>query len=188
MRRLETLKEILGHISRPIESFRFMGFSFVGFILHGGVSLETSFEYQPADKIKKYWFRTTIQLDADIINVVPRPDSYPDNPNWQQVFERAYQTHQDRLKQFITRLDAIRIIAWVIGAILSLLPIISIWTAAPSEVRLHTFRWAYPIGWFFLAYLTRRYLLRTIFRLTARIVGFWIKKKITESLGPLCPS
>ncbi len=187
MRRLKILKDILGHISHPIESFRFMGSSFAGFILHGGVSVETSFEYQPAGMIEKYWFRTTIQLDADIINTVPRPDLYPDNPNWQQVFERAYQTHQDRLKQFITRLDGIRIIAWVIGSILSLLPIISIWTMAPSEIRLHIFRWAYPAVWLILAYLIRRYLLRTIFRLTVKIVGFWIKKKMTPSLESSTP-
>lgn len=177
MRELKILRDILDLVSHPIESFRFIGSSFAGFILHGGVSVETAFEYPPAGTAGKYWFRTTLQLDADIINVVPNPDLFPDNPDWQEVFDKAYRTHQDRLKQLSRRLDGIQIVAWGIGVIVSSFPMMSVWKTHVLEMGLQSLRWAYPIIWLILAYLIRRYILRGLFRLTNAVFGFWIKKR-----------
>lgn len=175
-RLVEVLENILGCLFHPVESYKFLGSSLRAFILDGAVSIETALEYQPLDKIEKYWFRTMIQLDGDIINIVPR--SNLDDSGWQEAFQSAYRTHQEKLKQFVSQLDGIRIIAWMTGTIISAIPTFMSWKFGPSEI------WGYALGWEYLillpilAYLVRKYALRTILWLIVRIAVRWSKRRL----------
>lgn len=163
--------------AHPVEFLKFMRSDVWQLILDGGISIETLFEYQPTRKGDAYRFRTTVQLDADIINFVPEPDLYPGNLDWQKAFQKGYQAHQETLKRFAAQLDGVRIFAWIIGAMISTLVIVSMWKRVPLEIRGYPLDWVYLIVWSGFVYAVRRYALTVVFRLIVWLVTWWIQMR-----------
>ena len=162
-------------VAHPVEFLKFMGSDFRKLILDGGISIETPFEYQPTRKGDAYRFRTTVQLDADIVNFVPEPDLYPGNLDWQKAFEGGYRTHQETLKRFASQLDGVRILAWIIGTMMSTLVIVSMRKRVPLEIGGYPLDWVYLILWSGCVYAVRRYALTVVFLLIVGLMTRWIR-------------
>jgi hypothetical protein len=170
---MEVFENLRTYVLHPLDFYTFLESSLRAFMLEGAVSIETAFQYRPLDKSAKYWFRTTIQLDGDIITIVPGSDPY--DSGWQEAFQRAYRAHQEKLRQFVSQLDGIRFIAWMTGTMLSAIPTVFIWKLGPPEIKGHVVGWAYLSLWPILAYIARRYVVRAILWVTIRM-GAWLIK------------
>jgi hypothetical protein len=169
MERLKTLREILPYVMHPIDWLLFTAVSLRDFALRGGVEIDTSFEYQRGSTGETHWFRTVIQLDADIINTVPEPDLYRDDLAWRGAFDKAYRVHRERVGQLGARLGGIGVMAWMGGAVVGLFPTLFLWHLGPSDVKVYGLQWAYSIVWLITAYLVRRYAVKGFLALVIKI-------------------
>ena len=177
MKRLfEVIGDTQDRLLHPVDFYRCLGSSLRAFILEGAVSIETTIEDQPLNNNKNYWFRTTIQLDGDIISIVPK--SNPEDSDYQEIFQTAYIKHQKKLRHFVSQLDGIRIIAWMTGTIISAIAAICSWKFGPSEIWGYAFGWVYLILWPIIAYFIRKYGLRNILWLAIRFGAWWNKKRL----------
>lgn len=82
------------------------------FIMDGKISINT--QIQNSLTKKKNEFRTIIQLDADIISIIPNPDSF-NNENDKSNYEKKCIEHQNKVQEFSTKLDSIGTFIWVIS-------------------------------------------------------------------------
>ena len=60
----------------------------------GGVLVQTDFSY--ADQ--PYYFRTNIQIDGQVINIVPDPACYKQDPGWVTLWQQQHQQHQQKIQ------------------------------------------------------------------------------------------
>jgi len=181
---LQIIRQVLFFIPQTTKAFRFMFRSFPNFIWHGGVSVETSFQYQPVGKNEtyRYLFRTTVQLDADIINFLPAPDPCPADTHWYEFCEQKYQIHQERVKQQLAQLQGIQNIVWVFSIALSLLSLFLFWKIGERKTEILPATWIWPILLGLLTYLLKRYLGKHIFKRVIILIGFWVKKRSRKRL------
>ncbi len=70
-------------------------------IVEGAICLETPFSHQPRDggEIYQASFLTSIHLDGNILNFLPDPEKFPNDPEWRAVFSAAAETHQQRVSR-----------------------------------------------------------------------------------------
>lgn len=52
---------------------------------------------------EKYWFRTILQIDGDIINIYPDPLLFCQSAEQQSLFDTVYQQHQKSIEQLFAK-------------------------------------------------------------------------------------
>ncbi len=79
------------------------------FVEQGGMSIETQYTYQAPDHSQHdILYRTSIQLDGDVINFLPDPDLFADDPQWDTQLQEYAAQHFLAVRQFYQELDGIR--------------------------------------------------------------------------------
>lgn len=79
------------------------------FVEQGGKSIDTKHVYQALDKTQhELHFRTSIQLDGDVINFFPDPDRFADDPQWKEQLMGYVDTHYQQVGIFYKDLEAMQ--------------------------------------------------------------------------------
>lgn len=94
------------------------------FMTEGAATIETRFTYQPtiphptdaanrteATPTVTGVFRTCIQLDGDVLNIIPPPDLYPNDTAWSATLQTQWVLHQAKVKSFFNQLNAFRMLS-----------------------------------------------------------------------------
>lgn len=179
---LKLIDQGIYFIPRFIKALKFMRVSFLEFITQGGISIETLFQYKCVDKNYNYIFRTTIQLDADIINFLPDPDLFKNDANWNKLHKEKCQEHQTKVRKTLTGLDGIYTITWVISAFLSIVSVILLKKTIPFYGNETIFLLIALIA---LTYIFRTFICNYFFKLIIFLIGFSIRKKVIEKISRL---
>ena len=176
---LKTIKRIVFLMPQAVRSAPFMVTTFPHLIVHGGISVDTPFEYRSPQEgqARRFFFRTVIQMDADIINFLPRPDSFPDDPGWTQLYEEKYKAHRARVEALFAKLDGLPSLAWLVSGGLSLASVTVAARTFIGEMETLLFRFSFLSLSVFLTYVFRKYLLRSIFKGAILFGGYWMKKR-----------
>ena len=122
----QPIKRLLSRIPRAIQSMSFMVARFSDFVVWGGIRVETPlrFRSQANGEIAEAFFRTTIQLDGDIINILPDPypEPYKNDPSWLRIYEERSRLHWERIGRLLIQSDQItRSVTWIVNALAGLL-------------------------------------------------------------------
>jgi hypothetical protein len=165
------VRQIIFFIPQFVKALHFLFEDFPDFIRRGGISIETHFQYKPVghNDNNNFLFRTTIQADADIINLLPEPGLFPAEADWYKLYEEKYRIHREYVNKVFHKLDGIYTIKWVVSAVLSSIPFIFPGTRIMDV-------WLLIIFWAIMTYLVRRYFLRHFFKLVIFLIKFWLKK------------
>ncbi len=108
---LKFAEKIIYFIPGIFYGMHFMVTVFPEFIYRGGISINTQFKYADKNQI----FRTTIQLDADIIQFIPDPGLFKEEDGGRELYKQQYQTHCSKVKQILEKADAMESLAWIPG-------------------------------------------------------------------------
>lgn len=177
---LKLIDQGIYFIPRFIKALNFMLVSFPEFIIRGGISIETPFQYKYVDKNYNYIFRTTIQLDADIINFLPDPDLFKNDANWNKLHKEKCQEHQTKVQKTLAELDGIYTITWVISATLS---IVSVTLLEKTIAFYENETILILITLITLTYIFRRFISNYFYKQIIFLIGFLIRKKIIEKVS-----
>lgn len=167
----DLVRQIIFFVPQFVKALHFLFKDFPDFIRRGGISIETHFQYKPVghNYNNNFLFRTTIQADADIINLLPEPGLFPAEADWYKLYEEKYQIHREHVNKVFHKLDGIYTVNWVVSAVLSFIPFIF------SGKRIMDI-WLLIIFWAIMTYLFRRYVLRHFLKLVIFLIKFWLKK------------
>lgn len=170
-------------LPRSVHAFHFMLTRFPDFIGLGGVLVETRFRFRPksGDEAKEFAFRTTIQLDGDVVNILTSPDYYAGDPDWRRLYDENYRMHLGRIERPIAQLErTMTHVAWLAGTLLSLFSTFTVWSRHGTVITPpHPAAWmgngallvAFVLGAFLLHAIFRRVLPRLVFALIRRRVA-----------------
>jgi hypothetical protein len=174
------IKKIFLFIPQAIRSVPFVVTKLPQLIVHGGIAVDTPFEYRSPSysQTRTFFFRTVIQMDADVINFLPEPDCLPNDPDWEKLYEEKYKTHRARVVQLFSKLDGVQSLAWLVSAGLSLVSVTFVGSKFVAEIETLLFRFSFVSLLVFLAYLFRKYLFSYILKLTLHLAGFLIKRRL----------
>jgi hypothetical protein len=86
--------------------------------VNGGFELQTPLIYCNDAQAIAYQgaFRTVLQIDGDIINVIPPPDLFAADVAWQQHYQQAQQQHQRQFQHILEHLSLVRTLSRRMGA------------------------------------------------------------------------
>lgn len=172
---LKLLDQVLYFIPRFISSMIFMLTGFPDLIIRGGITVITPFHYRSLEN--EYDFRTSIQLDADIINFIPDPDQFKNDITWKMLYAEKYQIHHKKIKKLMADLYGIYTVPWVLSAGSSVFLLISIdWllTIDISEIILYY----QMIILMALIYVFRKLFFKNFFKYLIFFSAFLIRKRI----------
>lgn len=140
---------------------KFLAKSLPAFIGEGGISIETPMYHKPAERIK-YGFRTTIQPDGDVINLLPQPDLFQNDSIWTKLYEESYRMHHPKVQKFLADLQSIHTIPWAISMFLSYSSVISVKKAFVADGTI-LIRYGEAMLWIVLIIPLQRYLSKYVF-------------------------
>ncbi len=120
--RLKRIKRVIIFIPQLIRALKFLAQYFSEFIVDGGLSIITGFQYQDANlnTNQAFQFRTVIQPDGDIVNFVPPPHAFMNDSNWDRLYKENRNMHHQKTEKLLADLDGLYTIPLVIDMILSL--------------------------------------------------------------------
>jgi hypothetical protein len=172
------VRQIIFFIPQFVKALHFLFEDFPDFIRRGGISIETHFQYKPVghNDNNNFLFRTTIQSDADIINLLPELGLFPAEADRYKLYEEKYRIHRECVNKVFHKLDGIYTIKWVVSAVLSSIPFIFLGKRIMDGNKQLLFVWLLIIFWAIMTYLFRRYFLRHFFKLVIFLIKFWLKK------------
>jgi hypothetical protein len=165
-------KQVVRFIPQFIRAMRFLCSNFSEFILDGGVSVKTPFQYRWAEGHGKeaFQFRTVIQPDGDMINFVPNPDGFKEDSYWTRLYEANQRMHRAKVKTILRDLDGLYTIPvlfdMVLGFAVLIMPIRAILLREDrmiSTVGLF-------LGWLVLTILLKRFINRYLSELLIRVL------------------
>lgn len=167
---LKKLKEVIFFIPQFIKAFRFLIHSLPEFGVKGGIEIESVIPYEPkpAQEHRKYCFRTVIQLDGDIVNHLPHPDIFCDDPQWCKSYEETFNNHKSRINRKIVEFEGVYTIPWVLSGTVSMLTLVSV-------MKGDSHGWSIPLYIWLLSFSTFTYLFR-------RFVAGYVLRVFVESL------
>jgi hypothetical protein len=164
-------KEAIFFVPQSIKAFRFLIHSLPEFISKGGIEIESTIPYEPkeAQGHGKYSFRTVIQLDGDIVNLLPRLDTYFDDQEWCKSYEETLNHHQSRVNRKLAELGGVYTIPWILSGTLSI--ILTLF----SGMKDFSHEWSIPLYTRLLSFTVLTYLFR-------KFVAGYILRKTLEIL------
>lgn len=104
----KSIIELILFIPRLVIALKCAAVSFRGllnFIAQGGIAVDTSFQHRFLfNPNRSFSFRTTIQPDADVINLLPNPNLFSSDDGYKS-YERNYEIHRSNVERLLSNLS-----------------------------------------------------------------------------------
>lgn len=174
---LRLTKQAVFFIPQLARALRFLFRNLSEFFVDGGISIDTESQPRDGEGSRKdiLLFRTVIQPDGDILNLLRPPDWCKDDPNWHRLYEDTYRVHQAKLQDFLAGLDGLYTIPLVINMVLGfVLLVLPMRRLLLDEAKMITYAGLF-VGWILLVSLFQKLLGRYFLKLIIRLL---IKKAL----------
>ncbi|MBW2057796.1 MAG: hypothetical protein JRH07_06510 [Deltaproteobacteria bacterium] len=163
-------------LCRLAESLRLVVRSLPDFLLEGGVSIDTEAPPRAGQGggRESLLFRTVIQADGDIINLMRGPDGSGYGPAGLRSYEETYEVHRAKVRTFLASLERLKAIPLalntVFGFFLALVPARGLLLDQGKAVTYV----GLLIAWILLVALLQRFLARYLLRVT---IGYLLRRR-----------
>lgn len=173
MQVLGYIKKIIFYIPVFFNAVVFIFKNIPEFIGSGGKSFHTPLDSTGGSiEGSNYFFRTIIQSDGDIINILPDVDV-----GMHEQYQEKYREHYDKVKQFCIELEGLSTITKVISTLLGFAVIFTLNNGLSSQLGLEMKIYLYAILWTIFSFFSHKFLSKRIFRLLIDLVVKYIKVK-----------
>jgi hypothetical protein len=170
------LKDTITSIPNFFSTTRFIALNLdtiSSFIFKGGISIDTEL----VDQTNICGFRTVIQPDGDIINILPSTNKFSTD-----LYNRTYNEHYEKIQRLLNNLvDGLISIKWLISAIFGFLAnyffIIKAYSNYLDDSQEIIQLALFVVLVFLLTYLFQKFAVKYIFRLIFLIMKNWFKSR-----------
>jgi hypothetical protein len=173
MQTSEYIKNAILYMPRFYNALIFVQKNIPEFIGNGGKSFHTPLD-SSASKIKgtNPFFRTIIQSDGDIINIIPGVDA-----GLNKRYQEKYQEHHDKVKRFCSELEGLSTITRAISALSGFAVIFALYRGLHDGIGLELRIYFCAILWTLFSFLFHKFISRCIFIFLIDLVVKNIKAK-----------
>ena len=179
------MKEVILAVPRFFESVKFIVFNsgvVIDLLFRGGVSIVTFITLIPFHN-RSFFFRTIIQPDGDIINILPHPGKFSSD-----IYNCAYHEHYEKVHRlFNNYAGGLTIIKWFISATFGLLSNYFLFIESYSKFIFESqekIQIAIFVVLFILTtYLFQKYFVKYFLRFIFLVIRYWVKKKWISAAG-----
>ncbi|KHE93659.1 MAG: hypothetical protein K8F52_05425 [Candidatus Scalindua rubra] len=174
------IKQVIFYTPQFFKAVIFLYGNIPEFIGRGGKSFHTPL-YSTDGSINgnNYYFRTIIQSDGDIINIIPSiTDIYEVDAHIYIRYKEKYQEHYDKVKKFCAALEGLSTITKAISMFLGLLCITTLNNRFPFGEEWQTQVYMCVIPWTIFSFLFHKFVSRYIFKIIINMVVKGIRAKV----------
>lgn len=178
-----TIRFLILFIPRLLLALKFWSVHFNELIFQGGMSVDTPVPLKsPADKATT--LRTVVQLDGDILNLLPSIELPVDNfdSNWNEVFQEASQQHLSKVRATCKNLEGFATIPQGVAAALGVVTSYMTIKSIPVEVNTIVLYTTSSICWIIFTYVSH-FIFRKI--VIKRLIEVFIKLRSKSFLQSL---
>jgi len=173
------IKQVTFYMPRFFKAVMFLRSNIPEFIGKGGKSFHTPL-YSPSHCInnKNYFFRTIIQSDGDIINIIPSTTAiYEVDTHLYKLYQKKYQEHYDKVKKFCTELKGLSTITKAISMLLSFAVIFTLDNGLHFDMERQKQIYLCTIFWTIFSFIFHKFASKYIFKLIICLVVKNIRAK-----------
>lgn len=158
------IKNVIFFMPRFFKALSFIPRNIPEFIGRGGKSFQTPLD-STAGSAKDKFFRTIIQSDGDIINILPDVDA-----DLHERYHEKYQEHYDKVKRFCTELEGLSTITKAISTLLGFAVIFTLKNSLHFDMERQMQISFYVILWTIFSFIFQKFVSKYIFRLLINLV------------------
>ncbi len=173
MQAAEHIKNVIFYVPRLFKAIAFILRNMPEFIGGGGKSFHTPLSSTAGTvKGKSYYFRTVIQSDGDIINILPRV-----SVDLHERYQEKYREHYGKVKQFCSELEGLSTIAKAISMLSGFAVMFTMNSGLHIEMGREMKIYFCAILWTISSFLFHKFVSKHIFRLLIDIIVKYAKAK-----------
>ncbi len=165
----ESIKNVIFYLPQFFKALAFIKKNIPEFIGNGGKSFHTPLD-SSTSKIKgtNHFFRTIIQSDGDIINIIPDIDT-----GLNKRYQERYLEHYDKVKRFCAELEGLSTITKTISALSGFALYRVLYDGIGLELKIYFC----AMLWVLFSFLFHKFLSKYIFKLLINLVVKYVKVK-----------
>lgn len=175
---MKYIREFVCYIPQFFKAVKTIFSTIPDFAGRGGKVFCTKLE-RPASGIegKNLYFRTIIQPDGDIINIIPPITVQKDNKQFQNLYQKKYQEHYEKVRIFLTELGSLSAITKAISMMLSLTVLVIFNKGFSFDVEKQTRIYSGFALWVVITFLFHKFVSKHLFKIIVNLIIKKIKAK-----------